>query len=76
IYTDASLTDWGAFCNDERVHGWWTQDDQKCQINQLELKAALLGLKCFAKNCFEVDILLHIDNTTAIACINKMGSVQ
>lgn len=35
-----------------------------------------MGLECFAKDYSNVDILLHIDNATAIACINKMKSVQ
>lgn len=45
-------------------------------INVLELKAAFLALKCFAENLYDCDILLRIDNITAIATINRMGSVQ
>lgn len=45
-------------------------------INYLELKAAFFGLECFAKNLSHCDILIRIDNTTAIAYINNMGGIQ
>ena len=45
-------------------------------INALELKAALFGLRCFADKLSDCDILLRIDNTTAISYINKMGGIQ
>lgn len=69
IFTDASLTGWGAVTGNNRTHGWWSADQRDDHINYLELLAAFYGLKCFAKN-------LRIDNTTAISYINKMGSVQ
>lgn len=76
IYTDSSLSGWGAHCNGESVGGLWSQSEQNYHINQLELMAAYFGLKCFARSKSDCNILLRIDNTTAIACINKMGSVQ
>lgn len=76
IFSDASLTGWGIHCNGESVGGLWSQSEQTFHINQLELLAALFGLKCFAKLHSHCNILLRIDNTTAIACVNKMGSVQ
>ena len=41
----------------------------------LELKAALFGMKSFYKEGSNQHILIHIDNTSAIAAINKMGSM-
>ncbi|XP_015119029.1 uncharacterized protein LOC107042483 [Diachasma alloeum] len=76
IFSDASLTGWGAFCEGESTGGWWSDAEKQLHINILELKAALLGLKCFASSLTSCQILLRIDNTTAIATINKMGSVQ
>lgn len=38
--------------------------------------AAYYALKSFAKEIYNARILLRIDNTTAVACINKMGSVR
>ena len=75
IYTDASLTGWGVFCNGEKAHGWW-ENSNSDHINVLELKAAFLGLRCFARDKRNCQILMRIDNTTAISYINKMGGIQ
>ena len=76
IFTDASLTGWGAVCRDEKVNGWWTTNDKKYHINILEWKAAFYGLKCFAKKLRSCEILFRVNNTTAIANLNKMGGIQ
>lgn len=76
IFTDASLNGWGASCRDRRTHGWWSECERTLHINSLELKAAFNGLLCFAADLHDCNILLRIDNTTAIAYINKFGSIQ
>jgi hypothetical protein len=76
IYSDASKSGWGAHCASGKTHGWWTDSESQLHINQLELLAALYGLQCFTRNLFEEQILLKIDNTTAISYINRMGGIQ
>lgn len=76
IFSDASLTGWGACCGTSRAHGFWDKNGRHNPINLLELQAAFFGLKCFASNLKNCDILLRIDNTTAIAYINRMGGIQ
>lgn len=76
IFTDASLSSWGAVSNGNKLHGWWDDKQSKFHINQLELLAAFCGLKCFARIFKSSSILLRIDNTTAISYINRMGSIQ
>lgn len=76
IFSDASTTGWGAFHEGETARGFWTEPEQKWHINRLELKAALFALKSFAKDYNCCEILLRMDNTTAIAYVNKMGGVQ
>lgn len=76
ISSDASRSGWGAFCEGNRTHGHWNQEEQAHHINYLELLAAWFALKCFAKDRKDCNILLRIDNTTAIAYINKMGGIQ
>lgn len=76
IYTDASPTGWGAYCNGDESYGHWKEHETQLHINQLELKAAFFGLKVFASDCHNCELLLRIDNVTAISCINRMGSVQ
>lgn len=58
------------------AYGYWNEDEQELHINVLELKAALFAIKSFTENLHDAEILMRVDNTTAIACINKMGSVQ
>lgn len=70
------MNGWGASWGERRTHGWWSESEKSLHINALELKAAFNGLRCFAADLQDCDILLRIDNTTAIAYINKFGSIQ
>lgn len=76
IFLDVSLTVWGAFCDNQRTHGWWGPEDLSLHINALELKATFYTFKCFASDRRGCNILLRIDNTTAISYINKFGSIH
>ncbi|XP_063912268.1 uncharacterized protein LOC135129117 [Zophobas morio] len=76
IYTDASLTGWGACCDEEKTHGWWTATESQHHINYLELLAIAYALKSFAKYKKSCSILIRTDNTTALSYINRMGSIQ
>jgi hypothetical protein len=76
IFTDASLTGWGACTKTEKTHGWWTETKKLDHINYLELKAIYLALQCFTKNLANQYILIRSDNTTAVSYINRMGSVR
>lgn len=76
IFSDASLTGWGIACNGEKSNGFWSAVENQDHINLLELRAAFIGLKCFANDLFNTEVLLRIDNITAIAYINRMGGVQ
>lgn len=76
IFSDAAKNGWGVVCGSEKVHGFWSESERREHINFLELLAAFFGLKCFAKNLRNKEILLRIDNTTAIAYVNRMGGVQ
>ena len=73
LETDASRTGWGAVCQDTRTGGPWSEEEKMLHINCLELKAAFLAFKCFFKNRRSIHVLLKMDNTSAIAYINKMG---
>ena len=73
LESDASKEGWGANHLGVSTGGLWTQEEQKHHINYLELLAAFLALKTFARDCHSVAILLRIDNVTAIAFVNKMG---
>ena len=76
IFSDASLTGWGASFREASTHGLWTLSERKCHINYLELLAALFALKSFANKLSDCQILLRIDNLTAISYINKIGGIK
>ena len=73
IYTDASLAGWGASMGNVSTSEAWLPDETLMHINVLELKAILLVLKSFVKTSHK-HIKIMSDNTTAIYCINKMGT--
>lgn len=76
IFSDASTTGWGAACLDNTASGSWSNEERKKHINYLELLAAFIALKIFAKDLSNCQILLRVDNSTAVAYINRMGGVQ
>ena len=76
IFSDASGSGWGIACNGEVTFGPWNTEELKNHINFLELKAAFIGLQIFCRNRQDCELLLRIDNTTAISYINRMGGIQ
>ena len=76
IFSDASLTGWGAECQGQSTRGFWSETERSFHINLLELLAALFSLKSFSKDLYDARVLLRLDNTTAISYINRMGGVQ
>ena len=72
IYTDASLEGWGASYGNTATGGTWLLDERILHINVLELKAIFFVLKTLKTKNENVKIMC--DNTTAISCINKMGT--
>lgn len=76
IFSDASTTGWGAACGDQTASGQWSNDERKKHINHLELLATFIALKIFAKKYSNCQILLRIDNCTAVSYVNRMGGVQ
>lgn len=71
-----SLTGWGAYCDGAGRQGEWTDQERVLHINHFELKAALLALKYFVQDLRDCNILLRVDNTTALSYINQMGGVK
>ena len=69
----ASLEGWDASMGNVSTGGAWLPDEKLMHINVLELKAILLALKPFVKTSHK-HIKIMSDNTTAIHCINKMGT--
>ena len=73
IMSDAFQTGWGASAGHQRTGGLWSQEELTMPISCLELLAATLTLKTFAKGKQGISVLLYLDNTTAVAYINNLG---
>ena len=76
IYSDASLSGWGAICNGVTTRGPWTTEQTNMHINSLELLGALFALQSFAKDSHGLSIKMHLDNSTAVSYINKVGGTK
>ena len=79
LYTDASLTiGWGATLCYVKTGGNWSSSDKNTftHINQLELYAVYLAIKSFTSDLRGQHVKIHIDNSTAVACINNFGSTK
>jgi len=74
IQSDATKKGWGVVFDVTKIGGRWTQFEALKHINLLELQAAVFGLKSFADHIRGIQIRLQLDNTTAIAYVNNMGS--
>lgn len=77
IFSDSSLEGWGACCQGVRTGGKWSKEDllQHKHINQLELLAAFLAMKCFWVPGITA-IRLQLDNKSAVAYVNKLGGTR
>lgn len=76
IFTDASDSGWGATNGTDRIYGHWDNTQQSFHINFKELLAVKFALEFLGKNLYNCQVLLRIDNTTAISYVNRMGGVR
>ena len=74
LTTDASKLGWGAVLGSQSTGGLWSSTENQTHINYLELLAVFLGLQTFCSSQHDCHIRLMIDNTTAVAVINHMGT--
>ena len=76
VESDASKKGWGGCTTWTSTGGAWTHMEALEHINVLELQAGFLTLQCFCDSISDKHIRLKMDNTTAVACINKRGSTK
>ena len=74
--TDASKTGLRCSMHEAPTGGQWTPEEASEHINFLEIKAVLLGLQSFIDKVSCKNVKVLIDNTTAVSCINQMGTSQ
>ncbi|KZR97528.1 Uncharacterized protein APZ42_007543, partial [Daphnia magna] len=76
IFADASLQGWGAVCDSVTTRGPWPQVDRSRHINELELLGALYALQTFTRESRSISVHLFLDNSTAVAYVNKCGGTR
>jgi hypothetical protein len=78
IYTDASNQGWGAQCNGIMTGGRWNIQESRQHINILEMRVALLAIQSFLTTQVKMPqhIGLQMDNSTAVAYVNKRGGTR
>lgn len=76
IFSDVSLSGWGAVMNGSTARGPWATEDRSRHKNELELLAAYFGLTSFANNARRISIRLAMDNITAVNYVNKSGGTK
>ena len=76
IETDASKIGWGAACQGVRTGGLWSQKEKKLHINCLELLAGSFAVKSFTNDRLCAHARLRMDNTTAVAYVNRLGGAH
>lgn len=76
LYSDASSWGWGVSYGDSRTGGPWSHSESTRHINELELLAGFNALKCYAEGAIGSTIEICMDNTTAVAYVNKQGGTK
>ena len=77
FHTDASDSGWGVRCVSDVAllsQGVWSRDQRAQHINVRELYDVFICLTIFCGNMTGVHLKFELDNTTAVAYINRMGS--
>ena len=72
IQSDSSGFAWGALLLDndnKKTQGLWNEEEAQWDIN-------MLGVQALCKDLHHCHLQLQIDNTTAVAYINKMGGTH
>lgn len=72
ISTDASTKGWGASMKDSHTEGEFSAREQENHIDIWELMAASFGLQAHRTHTTNTNMLPKMDNTSAVACINKI----
>ena len=74
--TDASLKGWGAHWGSHNISGLWSPEEREDHINILELEVVSRALDMWLLRWAGQDVLVELDNSTAVAYLNKQGRTR
>ena len=72
--TDASKIGWGCSFGKITTGGTWSVEESQRHINWLETKAIAFAIQCFLSELKHKHVKILTDNTTAMSCLNQMGT--
>ena len=73
LRSDSSSFAWGGLDGHIQTGGNWSVEEREEHINYLELLAAKLTFQTFGARVSNTHIRIQLDNTTAVAYINRQG---
>ena len=73
VFTDASTKGWGVVCGEDSWNGKWQREKH---INWLELRTVLVAIQLLRLRLRNKCVLFLIDNTSAVAYLNKEGGTK
>lgn len=78
LQSDASNQGWGGVNCDTSIvtGGQWSSCESNLHINEKEILAAFLTLRSFCSQTSSCHVRVQIDNTTAVAYVNKQGGTK
>ncbi|XP_069109293.1 uncharacterized protein [Argopecten irradians] len=76
LFTDASMTGWGAYLDGHCRSGEWSGDQLSEHINVLEMRAVLLALQAFRKILHSKVVCVATDNSTVVAYLERQGGTR
>lgn len=76
MYTEASLSGWGAVYRGVAASGRWDHPWSLHHVNVLELRVVRLALQRFLPYLEGWHVLVRWDNTTVVAYINHQGGLR
>ena len=76
LFSDASKTGWGGTLGNLVTSGTWSEAEKGLYINVLEIRAAFLCLRNWKELIKGKQVAVCVDNTTALAYINKQGGTH
>ena len=73
IQSDASLQGCGAVNNGTKTGGHWSAEEKHQHINNLELQAGTFAVQTFTKGMGNIQVLLQMDNQSAVGYYQQDG---